>query len=439
MRGAAVQRGRALGRFEPGRRWLSRQPSAATPMPVAARITAAITPSQPERYHPPYASIVVDANSGEVLQATNADSPRHPASLTKIMTLYLLFERLEAGKIKLNTELQVSAHAAAQAPSKLGLKPGETIRSKTPSARIVTKSANDVAVVVGRSARRQRADFAQDDDRQGARARHDAHRLPQRLRPAERRSRSPPRATRRCSAARSRTASRTTTTISRPAASSSAASAMRNHNHLLGSVDGVDGIKTGYIHESGFNIVTSVHRGNRHIVAVVFGGRTASWRDARMRSLIDEQYRGRSVKRTAPLVVEALAKPKRKLPPRPTPAAAALVAYPGAGRRAAGRGPRAARLDRADQADRRSRPSRSRSRPAPTRRSLSPPPSKPHAGAADRSPAARSPPPSVKTPIRAPLAAGQGAGAADQPNWRRRCKSVPIPAEPAARPRAAAG
>ena len=78
-------------------------------------------------YNPPYASIVVDANSGKVMAAVNADSPRHPASLTKIMTLYLLFERLEAGKIKLSTEMPVSAHAAAQAPSKLGLKPGQSI------------------------------------------------------------------------------------------------------------------------------------------------------------------------------------------------------------------------------------------------------------------------------------------------------------------------
>src|SRR5665811_1092236 len=81
-----------------------------------------------ESYQPSYSSIVMDANSGAVMQATDADSPRHPASLTKIMTLYLLFERLEAGKIKLTTEMPASPHAAAQAPSKLGLKPGETIR-----------------------------------------------------------------------------------------------------------------------------------------------------------------------------------------------------------------------------------------------------------------------------------------------------------------------
>ena len=88
-----------------------------------------------ERYSPPYAAIVVDANSGAVLHENNADSPRHPASLTKIMTLYLLFEQLEVGKIKLDSEMDVSAHAAAQAPSKLGseARPGRS-GSKTPSA-----------------------------------------------------------------------------------------------------------------------------------------------------------------------------------------------------------------------------------------------------------------------------------------------------------------
>ena len=101
-----------------------------------------------DSYQPAYSSIVVDANSGAVMQATNADAPRHPASLTKIMTLYLLFERLEQGKIKLTTELPVSAHAAVQAPSKLGLKPGDSIRVETAIRAIVTKSANDVAVIV---------------------------------------------------------------------------------------------------------------------------------------------------------------------------------------------------------------------------------------------------------------------------------------------------
>ena len=259
-----------------------------------------------EAYQPDYASIVVDANSGAVMQTTNADSSRHPASLTKIMTLYLLFERLEAGNIKMTTEMSVSPHAAAMAPSKLGLKPGETIAVETAIRAIVTKSANDVAVIIAEALGGSEDEFARQmtakaralgmmhtvyrnasglpDDAQVTTARdmailgraiHD--RFPQYY---------------------SYFSTRTFTFRGRT---------VRNHNHLLGAVDGVDGIKTGYIHDSGFNIVTSVNRNNRHIVAVVFGGHTAEARDARVRSLIDNNINIASAKRTAPPVVEGWA------------------------------------------------------------------------------------------------------------------------------------
>ena len=256
-----------------------------------------------ESYQPSYASIVVDANSGAVMQASNADSPRHPASLTKIMTLYLLFERLEAGKIKLSTEMQVSAHAAAQAPSKLGLKPGETIQVETAIRAIVTKSANDVAVIVAETLAGEETEFAKlmtakahalgmkqttyrnasglPDDQQTTSA------LDQAILGRAIQDRFPkyyPYFSTRTFAFHGKV--------------------VRNHNHLLGNVDGVDGIKTGYIHDSGFNIVTSVRRGNRHIVAVVFGGRTAEARDARMRSMIDNNINVAALKRSAPPVVE---------------------------------------------------------------------------------------------------------------------------------------
>src|SRR5688572_18036124 len=97
-------------------------------------------------YTPPYASMVVDVNTGRTLQAENEDALRHPASITKVMTLYLLFEQLERGKLALDTPLQVSAHAARQAPSKLGLDAGETIEVEDAIKALVTKSANDVAV-----------------------------------------------------------------------------------------------------------------------------------------------------------------------------------------------------------------------------------------------------------------------------------------------------
>jgi D-alanyl-D-alanine carboxypeptidase len=256
-----------------------------------------------ESYNPSYASIVVDVNSGAVMQSSNPDSPRHPASLTKIMTLYLLFERLEHAKITLNTDLPVSAHAAVQAPSKLGLKPGDSIRVETAIRAIVTKSANDVAVIVAEALGGDEPNFAKmmtakaralgmtqtvyrnasglPDDQQITTARDQAtlgraiqDRFPNYYRYFSTRT------------------------------FDYRGNSIRNHNHLLGTVDGVDGIKTGYIHESGFNIVTSVRRANHHIIAVVFGGRTADSRDARVRGLIESNVNVAAVKRTAPLVVE---------------------------------------------------------------------------------------------------------------------------------------
>ena len=265
-----------------------------------------------EEYSPSTASIVVDANSGAVMQATNADSPRHPASLTKIMTLYLLFERLEAGKIKLSSEMPVSPHAAAQAPSKLELKPGQTVDVETAIRAIVTKSANDVAVVVAEAIGGTEEDFARLMT-QKAHALgmvhtnyHNASGLPDELQMT----------TARDQALLGRAiqdrfpkyyqyfSTRTFTFRGKQ---------MRNHNHLLGAVTGVDGIKTGYIRESGFNIITSVRRTGRHIVAVVFGGRTAEARDARMRSLIENNINVASLKRTAPVIAEGTTpEPARK-------------------------------------------------------------------------------------------------------------------------------
>src|ERR1700761_1110140 len=96
-----------------------------------------------DSYGPPFSEIIVDANSGATLSSTNPDASRHPASLTKVMTLYMLFERLDAGKIKLDTELPVSRHASEQDPTKLGLMPGQTIRVEDAIKGLVTRSAND--------------------------------------------------------------------------------------------------------------------------------------------------------------------------------------------------------------------------------------------------------------------------------------------------------
>jgi len=258
-----------------------------------------------ESYQPSYSSIVVDINSGEVMQATNADAPRHPASLTKIMTLYLLFERLEQGKIKLQTELPVSAHAAVQAPSKLGLKAGETIRVETAIRAIVTKSANDVAVIVAEALGGDEPTFAKI---MTAKARaigmsQTTYRNASGLPDEEQIT------TARDQALLGRAIQDRYPNYYQYFATRTfdyRGKSIRNHNHLLGAVDGVDGIKTGYIRDSGFNIVTSIRRANRHLVAVVFGGRSAEARDARVRSLIENNINIASIKRTAPPVVEGV-------------------------------------------------------------------------------------------------------------------------------------
>ncbi|MGL5137328.1 MAG: D-alanyl-D-alanine carboxypeptidase family protein, partial [Beijerinckiaceae bacterium] len=112
-------------------------------------------------YAPPYASIVIDVNSGKTLQAVNADAPRFPASVTKVMTLYMLFEQIERGRFSLETPLKVSAFAARQAPSKIGFDPGETIEVEDAIKALVTKSANDVAVVVAEAIGGDQETFAE--------------------------------------------------------------------------------------------------------------------------------------------------------------------------------------------------------------------------------------------------------------------------------------
>ncbi len=255
-------------------------------------------------YTPPYADIVVDANSGAVLHSTNPDSPRHPASLTKIMTLYLLFERLDQGKLKLDTPLQVSAHAAAQEPSKLGLKPGQSIEVEDAIKAIVTRSANDVAVVIAEA-------LGGDEDSFGKLMTRKARALGMSGTVYMNASGLPDDAqitTARDQALLGRAIQDRFPRFYRYFATTSfhfRGDTIGNHNRLLGKVAGVDGIKTGYTRASGFNLVTSVRRSNRQLVAVVLGGRSAGLRDARMRDLIDENIIIASTQRSAPMIAEA--------------------------------------------------------------------------------------------------------------------------------------
>lgn len=256
-----------------------------------------------QSYNPAFASIIVDANSGATLTATNADGLRFPASLTKIMTLYLLFERLDAGKVSLNTEMPVSAHAASQAPTKLGLRPGQSIRVEDAIKGLVTRSANDAAVVI--------AEFLGGDEDDFAKMMTRKARALGMTRTVYRNASGLPNDDQ-------VTTARDQSTLGRAiqerfpryyrffatASFNYRGRNIRNHNHLLGKVDGVDGIKTGYTRASGFNLVTNLRRGNRHLVGVVMGGRSGGSRDAIMRNLLAENLDKASGRRTVAAIAE---------------------------------------------------------------------------------------------------------------------------------------
>jgi D-alanyl-D-alanine carboxypeptidase len=254
-------------------------------------------------YHPPYAAIVVDDNTAQVLHDENIDEPRHPASLTKIMTLYLLFEQIDAGKLKLDSPLAVSEFAAGQHPTKLHLKPGSTIMVEDAIKGIVTRSANDAAVVVAEALGGSEDDFAKLMTAK-------AHALGMTGTTYVNASGLP--------ADEQITTARDQALLGRAIQDrfpiyyryfSTVSFRFRgkdihNHNALLGQVEGVDGIKTGYTEASGYNLVVNLRRGDRHIVAVVLGGTSNAKRDARMRELIDEYLPMASTRRTAPQVTE---------------------------------------------------------------------------------------------------------------------------------------
>jgi D-alanyl-D-alanine carboxypeptidase len=254
-------------------------------------------------YSPAFSSIIVDANSGSTLQATSADNLRHPASLTKIMTLYMLFEQLEANKLKLDTQMDVSVHASQQAPTKLGLRPGQTLRVEDAIKGLVTRSANDAAVVIAEAIAGDEDDFAKAMTRK-ARALgmsktvyKNASGLPDDTQV---------------------TTARDQATLGRAIqdrfpkyyryfateAFNYKGRSIRNHNKLLGRVEGVDGIKTGYTRASGFNLVTSMKRGNRYVVGVVMGGRSGGSRDAIMRNLLAEHLDEAATRRTVAAITE---------------------------------------------------------------------------------------------------------------------------------------
>jgi D-alanyl-D-alanine carboxypeptidase len=259
-----------------------------------------------------FAAIVIDAKTGKILDEENPDALRHPASLTKIMTLYMLFERIEQGKLTLKSHLKVSEYASEQPPSKLGVQEGQTISVEDAIKALVTRSANDVAVVVAEA-------LAEDQDAFAVQMTRKARALGMSNTVFKNASGLPDR--------EQVTTARDMATLGRAIQDRFPAlygffstqsfyyrgRVIANHNRLLGRVPGVDGIKTGYTNASGFNLVTSVRHKGRHVVAVVLGGRTGAARDQYMRELIadnlDDAHTG---PRIAPLVAEAPATPPAK-------------------------------------------------------------------------------------------------------------------------------
>lgn len=265
-----------------------------------------------------HAAMIVDANTGAVLYADDADELRHPASLTKMMTLYLAFEMLELGRMSMSDRITISANAAAQAPSKLDLEAGESISVSDAIRALVTKSANDVAVALAEKIGGSERNFVRlmntrarelgmlktvwqnpsglPDPDQVTTAR-DMITLGMRLQdhfpnyyPLF--------------ATRSFAFNRAT---------------YRNHNTMLNTFQGIDGIKTGYTRMSGFNLVSSVRRGERHVVGAVFGGSSAASRNAEMRTLLTRALARASTAKTRkpPPMLIAKLKSEPKLVERP--------------------------------------------------------------------------------------------------------------------------
>ncbi|MBX9761322.1 MAG: D-alanyl-D-alanine carboxypeptidase, partial [Beijerinckiaceae bacterium] len=311
---------------------------------VSLVLTATAADARPKKkrapgYTPPYAAMVVDANSGRVLHAANENALRHPASITKVMTLYLLFEQMERGRMRLDTPLPISARAASMPPTKVGLRPGSTITVENAIGSLVTKSANDIAVAVAEAIAGDEETFARLMTRKAQSLGmtrtvfRNASGLPNDEQVTTARDltilgraiqdRFP-----RQFAYFSKTEHRMGPVV------------MRNHNRLLGRLEYVDGIKTGYIRASGFNVLTSAKLDGRRVVAVVMGGRTASHRDGIMANLIENTIEQGARTRTAALItegpaLESVVETRVAQAPAPAPAAAAPAPAPRQAERAA--------------------------------------------------------------------------------------------------------
>ncbi|TYB86462.1 D-alanyl-D-alanine carboxypeptidase family protein [Oceaniovalibus sp. ACAM 378] len=235
----------------------------------------------------PYAAFVIDARSGEVLHARNADTRLHPASLTKMMTLYITFEAIRRGEISLETKVRISSNAASEPPSKLGLKSGQTIELKYLIRAAAIKSANDAATALGEAIEGSEAAFARRMTRTAAALGmtrttfKNAHGLTEEGH---------------LSTARDMTMlgrrllydyPQYYNLFSRRTEDAGVRQVNNTNRRLLSQYAGADGIKTGYTSAAGFNLVASAVRGNERVIATVFGGRSTAARNAKVAELLD--------------------------------------------------------------------------------------------------------------------------------------------------------
>lgn len=235
----------------------------------------------------PYAAIVLDARDGSVLHSRNADTPLHPASLTKMMTLYLAFEAVESGQLSLDQQIRISRNAASEPPSRLGLRAGQRISVRYLIRAAAVRSANDAATALGEAIAGSEQAFAQqmtDTARALGMSQttfRNAHGLT---------------ATGHMSTARDMgTLARSLffdfpqyyNIFGRSSTSAGVATIRNTNRRLLNGYNGADGIKTGYTRAAGYNLAASAERNGERIIAVIFGGRSSDWRYNRMVELLD--------------------------------------------------------------------------------------------------------------------------------------------------------
>ena len=237
-----------------------------------------------------YASLIIDAHTGLELHSRNANTKKFPASLTKIMTLYMIFDALENKKWSLRKRLKVSRRASRQPQTRLGLKRGSTITVKTAILALITRSANDVATVVAENMSGSEIKFARQMTRKARKLGmvrttfRNASGLPNRRQLSTARD-----------MAKLAIAIRTDFPqyyhFFKTKKFRYRGRTYRNHNMLLGRYSGTDGVKTGYTNASGYNLVASVKRRGKHLIGIVFGGKTGPRRDRHMVNLFDRSFR----------------------------------------------------------------------------------------------------------------------------------------------------